>query len=180
MQDDDKNMDVPEFDEEFDSPLDDEAPDPIDALTAERDELKDRLLRSLADQENLRKRFQKERQDAENFGGTRLARDLLPVHDNLARAIDAIDPKLAEQAKGLVEGIELVQKELLAAFSKHKIERLTPEVGDKFDPQLHEAMFEAPVPNMEPGHIIQVTDSGFTIAGRLLRPAKVGVAAKQG
>jgi molecular chaperone GrpE len=147
----------------------------IEALMAERDELKDRLLRALAETENLRKRADRDRRDAELYGGVRLARDLLSVHDNLGRALEAIDETLREQAEGLVEGIELTQRDLLAAFQKHKIEKVEPEVGDRFDPKLHQAMFEAPVPDHPAGSIIQVMATGFVIGERLLRPAQVGV-----
>lgn len=147
----------------------------LDAITAERDSLKDRLLRALAETENLRKRAERDRRDAELYGGVRLARDLLSVHDNLNRALEAIDETLRDQAAGLVEGIELTQKDLLAAFEKHKIVRVEPAEGDKFDPKLHQAMFEAPVPDQPAGAIIQVMAPGFMIGERLLRPAQVGV-----
>ncbi len=147
----------------------------IEALTAERDELKDRLLRALAETENLRKRAERDRRDAELYGGVRLARDILSVHDNLGRALEAIDDDLRAQASAVVEGIELTQKDLLAAFQKHKIEKIDPQPGEKFDPKLHEAMFEAPVPDIAQGCIIQVMATGFVIGDRLLRPAKVGV-----
>lgn len=147
----------------------------IEALKAERDEVKDRLLRALAETENLRKRADRDRRDAELYGGVRLARDILSVHDNLGRALEAIDDDLRAQAGAVVEGIELTQKDLLAAFQKHKIEMIDPQPGEKFDPKLHEAMFEAPVPDIEQGCIIQVMATGFVIGDRLLRPAKVGV-----
>lgn len=147
------------------------------AVTTERDELKDRLLRALAENENIRKRAERDRKDAELYGGTKLARDLLSVHDNLGRALTSIDDDMRTQMSAVVEGLELTQRELLATFSKHKIEKVSPAVGDKFDPNLHQAMFEAPVPNAEPGSVIQVMAEGFTIADRLLRPAQVGVAA---
>ncbi len=152
----------------------------IDALKAERDELKDRLLRSLAEGENLRKRADRDRRDAELYGGVRLARDILSVHDNLGRALETIDDELREKASGLVEGLELTQKDLLAAFSKHKIEMVSPELGEKFDPKLHQAMFEAPVPGQPAGSIIQVMSTGFVIGERLLRPAQVGVSSGGG
>ena len=156
--------------------FDDDAPHPgVEALVQERDDLKDKLLRALADAENIRKRAERDRRDAEAYGGTKLARDMLPVYDNMNRALDAIDDELREKAAGLIEGIELVQKELLSAFNKHRIEKIEPEFGDKFDPNLHQAMFEAPVPNAPAGTIIQVMNSGFTIADRLIRPAQVGV-----
>lgn len=145
-------------------------------LTAERDETKDQLMRALAEAENTRRRAERDRKDAEAFGGTRLARDLLSVHDNLDRAVAAADDDAKAHAASLIEGVELTQRELLSAFAKHKIEKVSPAVGDRFDPNLHQAMFEAPVPGAETGAIIEVMQAGFTIAGRLLRPALVGVA----
>lgn len=148
----------------------------ISDLSAERDELKDKLMRALAEAENTRRRAERDRKDAEAFGGTKLARDLLEVHDNFDRALANADDAAREHAAGLIEGVELTQKGLLSAFAKHKIEKVTPEIGDKFDPNLHQAMFEAPVPGAEPNTVIEVMQAGFTISGRLLRPALVGVA----
>jgi molecular chaperone GrpE len=158
------------------------AMDPRDAeivtLTAERDELRDRLLRALAEAENTRKRAERDRKDAEAFGGARLARDLLPVHDNLARALAMVEDSHREAFGPFIEGIELTQRELLGAFGRHAIAEVKPAIGDRFDPNLHQAMFEAPVAGAEPGTVIQLVNEGFTIAGRLLRAAQVGVAAK--
>ncbi|HUS55633.1 MAG TPA: nucleotide exchange factor GrpE [Thermohalobaculum sp.] len=138
--------------------------------------LKDKLLRALAESENVRRRAERERKDAEAYGGTKLARDLLGVYDSLARTLEAADDTMREQAKGFIEGVELTQRELLNAFSKHKIEKVVPATGEKFDPNRHQAMFEAPIPGAEPGTVIEVMQAGFTIADRLLRPALVGVA----
>jgi molecular chaperone GrpE len=145
------------------------------ALQVEIADLKDRLLRSLADHENTRKRAERDRRDAELYGATRFARDLLSVHDNFERALDTITDDLRTAAPGLVEGIELTRRDLLSAFEKHKIARIEPEIGERFDPKLHQAMFEAPVPGTKAGEIIQVMNAGFTIGERLLRPAQVGV-----
>ncbi|MDO5603760.1 MAG: nucleotide exchange factor GrpE [Paracoccus sp. (in: a-proteobacteria)] len=165
-----------------DLPLDDDFIDPladpsaeIERLTAERDELRDRFMRALADAENARKRADKERRDAEQYGGTRLARDLLPVYDHLHRAIDAIPEEQRESNAAVLEGIELTLRELGNVFGKHGITVLRPETGDRFDPQQHEAMFEAPVPGTRAGDIIQLMEPGFMLHDRLLRPAKVGV-----
>jgi molecular chaperone GrpE len=147
----------------------------IAELEAERDELKKRLMYALADTENLRKRAERDRRDAETYGGTRLARDLLSVHDSLARAMDTLDDALRAQAPAFFEGLELTQRELLNAFAKHRIEKVLPEKGAVFDPNLHQAMFEVPVPGTPSGTVIEVMQAGFTIAGRLLRPAMVGV-----
>ncbi len=142
------------------------------ALKAERDELRDRFMRALADAENARKRSDRDRREAENYGGSKLARDMLPVYDNLKRALEAA-PDGLEAA--FLEGIELTMRELLNVFKKHGIELIAPEVGDRFDPQLHQAMFEAPVPDTKAGDIIQVAAEGFMLHDRLLRPAQVGV-----
>ena len=149
--------------------------DEVATLRAETAELKDRLLRALAETENLRKRAEKERRDAEVYGATRLARDLLPVHDSFERALDSATDAARAAAPGLLEGIELTQRALLAAFEKAKIIPIAPKTGDRFDPNLHQAMFEAPVPGTKAGEIIQVMGVGFTIGDRLLRPAQVGV-----
>lgn len=147
----------------------------IDKILKERDQLKDRLLRAFAETENLRKRAERDRRDAEVYGGTKLARDLLSVQDNLERALENIDDELREQHKSLTEGLELTLRELLSVFEKHKILSVAPEIGDKFNPKLHQAMFEAPVPNTAKGSIIQVMATGFAIGDRLLRAAQVGV-----
>ncbi|SFD63719.1 nucleotide exchange factor GrpE [Roseivivax sediminis] len=149
--------------------------DELESLRAERDELRDRFMRALADAENARKRADKERRDAENYGGTRLARDMLPVYDNLGRALAAAGETEGESNAALIEGVELTLKELSNVFHKHGIEEIAPEVGDRFDPKLHEAMFEAPVPGTKAGDIIQVSVVGFMLHDRLLRPAQVGV-----
>jgi molecular chaperone GrpE len=147
----------------------------MEALIEERDMLKDRLLRSMADVENTRKRGERDRREAENYGGTKLAKDMLPVYDNLRRALDAADDAQREAAKAVFEGVELTLRELIHVFGKHQIEAVMPEVGDRFDPQLHQAMFEAPLPGTKAGEIIQVMAEGFLLHDRLLRPAQVGV-----
>jgi molecular chaperone GrpE len=149
--------------------------DEIAALKAERDEMRDRFMRALADAENARKRGDRDRREAEMYGGTKLARDMLPVYDNLQRALDSMSDEQKETDKALVEGVELTMRELLNVFKKHGIEALAPQVGDAFDPKLHQAMFEAPVPGTKAGDIIQVMTTGFMIHDRLLRPAQVGV-----
>ncbi|WP_375687874.1 nucleotide exchange factor GrpE [Pseudooceanicola sp. LIPI14-2-Ac024] len=158
--------------------LDDEAVE-IDSLRAERDQYKDRFMRALADAENARKRADKDRREAENYGGSKLARDMLPVFDNMKRAVEAAQD-LGEENAALIEGIELTMRELLNVFKKHGIEVITPEVGDRFDPKVHQAMFEAPVPNTKAGDIIQVAAEGFMLHDRLLRPAQVGVSSNPG
>ena len=152
----------------------------LDLLAEEVSDLKDKLIRSLADKENLRKRAEKERKEAEIYGGTKLARDLLSVYDNMGRALENIDEKLKEQAKPLIEGIELTQRELISVFKKHKIEKIEPEIGEKFDPKWHQAMFESPIPDTKKGEIIQIMVNGFRISERLLRAAQVGVSSFEG
>ena len=147
----------------------------IDALRAERDAFKDKFMRALADAENARKRGDKARRDAEQYGGSKLARDMLPVYDNMKRALEAATDEQKEVAAGLLEGVELTMRALKDVFQKHGIEVITPEVGDRFDPNVHEAMFEAPVPGTKAGDIIQVSAEGFMLHDRLLRPAQVGV-----
>jgi len=147
----------------------------LESIIEERDNLKERLMRSLADLENQRKRADRDRKDAEVYGGTKLARDLISVFDNMSRALDNIDDELRKKASAVVEGLELTQRELLSVFSKHKINQIEPSEGDKFDPKYHQAMFEAPVPGTEKGTIIQVMTKGFKIGDRLLRATQVGV-----
>lgn len=147
----------------------------IAELEAERDALKDKWMRALADAENARKRSDRDRREAEQYGGSRLARDMLPVFDNMKRAIEAIPEESREMNKAVIEGVELTMRELLSVFRKHGIEVISPVVGDRFDPSVHEAMFEAPVPGTRAGDIIQVSADGFMLHDRLLRPAKVGV-----
>ncbi|NOD76073.1 nucleotide exchange factor GrpE [Ruegeria sp. HKCCD4332] len=147
----------------------------LDELRAERDDYKDKFMRALADAENARKRGDKARRDAEQYGGSKLARDMLPVYDNMKRALEAATDEQKEVAAGLLEGVELTMRALKDVFQKHGIEVITPEVGDRFDPNVHEAMFEAPVPGTRAGDIIQVSAEGFMLHDRLLRPAQVGV-----
>jgi molecular chaperone GrpE len=147
----------------------------LDSLRAERDELKDRFMRALADAENARKRSEKDRREAEQYGGSKLARDLLPVHDNLKRALEVATEEQRAAFGPLLEGVELTLRELLSVFGKHGIRVISPQVGDRFDPQMHQAMFEAPVPGTKAGEIIQVSGDGFMLHDRLLRPAQVGV-----
>jgi molecular chaperone GrpE len=154
--------------------IDDEALE-LDQLRAERDLLKDRFMRALAEAENARKRSEKDRREAENYGGSKLARDMLSVYDNMKRALEAATEEQRSISGPLLEGIDLTMRELLNVFKKHGMEVIAPEVGDKFDPQHHQAMFEAPVPGTKAGEIIQVAAEGFMLHDRLLRPAQVGV-----
>lgn len=155
----------------------------LDALRAERDDLRDRWMRALAEAENARKRADRDRREAENYGASRLSRDLLPVYDALRRGLDAAQDAAAKAEPGaetaataaLIEGVELTLRELQSVFHRHQIRIIAPAVGDAFDPQQHQAMFEAPVPGTSAGQIIQVMTEGFMLHDRLLRPAQVGV-----
>ena len=146
---------------EIDAQMDDEEGLALEELIAERDELKDKWMRALADAENARKRSDRDRREAENYGGSKLARDLLPVYDNLKRGLEAATDEQKEVSAALIEGVELTMRELLNVFKKHGIEPITPRVGDRFDPQDHEAMFEAPVPNTKSGDIIKAWPKGL-------------------
>lgn len=147
----------------------------IAALKAERDEMKDRFMRALADAENARKRGDRDRREAEQYGSTRLARDLLPVYDNLRRALDSVPEDFKTQASAFTEGVELTLRELTNVMTKHGVKAISPAIGSTFDPQQHQAMFEAALPGTKAGQIIQVMTEGFLLHDRLLRPAQVGV-----
>ena len=147
----------------------------LEELKEENKNLSDKMMRALAETENIRKKFFKEKKDAEIYGGTKLARDILTVLDNLNRALESVDPEMMENQNAFLEGIELTKKELLNTFSNHEINELAPEEGERFNPKFHQAMFEAPHTDIEKGNIIQVMANGFTIGERLLRAAQVGV-----
>ncbi len=141
------NADLPDLEEFLEGdPLAAE----IEALKAERDELRDKFMRALADAENSRKRADRDRREAEQYGSTRLARDLLPVYDNLNRALQAIPDESRAASSALIEGVELTLRELTNVMTKHGVSPISPAVGDMFDPQLHQAMFEAPSPAPRP------------------------------
>lgn len=162
------------------APVADDLVAQIEALRAERDELRDRFMRALADAENARKRGERDRREAEQYGGSKLARDLLPVFDNLKRALDTVTDEQKAVAGALIEGVELTLRELVKVMTRHNVTPITPAIGDTFDPQLHEAMFEAPLPGTKAGQIIQVMTEGFLLHDRLLRPAQVGVSSNTG
>src|SRR5690554_1637402 len=123
----------------------------LDTLRAERDAFQDKFMRALADAENARKRADRDRREAESYGDSKLARDLLPVYDNMKRAVDSVSDGQREAAAALIEGVELTMRELVNVFAKHGVQVVSPEVGDRFDPQYHEAMFEAPLPGTKAG-----------------------------
>ena len=141
-------------------------------------EFKDKLLRTLAEMENLRKRTEREISDARTYGASNFARDVLAVADNMHRALEAIGPEARAQADGtlktLIEGIELTERELLKVLSKNGVKKFSPE-GEKFDPNLHEAMYEMPTADLPAGHVAQVMQAGYMLGERVLRPAMVGV-----
>ncbi|MGQ0609609.1 MAG: nucleotide exchange factor GrpE [Paracoccaceae bacterium] len=154
--------------------------DEIEALRAERDDMRDRFMRALAEAENVRKRGERDRREAEQYGSTRLARDLLPVYDNLSRALGSVTDEARTGSAALIEGVELTLRELSNVMTRHGVKPISPAVGDTFDPLLHEAMFEAALPGTRAGQIIQVMTQGFLLHDRLLRPAQVGVSSTVG
>lgn len=148
-------------------------PDP--ALVAE---LKDRLLRTLAEMENLRKRTEREVADAGLRAVTGFARDLLGVADNMRRALEAVSPQARQSAdpavKALIDGVELTEREFLKALERNGVRQFNPQ-GQKFDPNVHQAIFEVPDASVPAGHVVQVVQAGYMIGDRVLRPALVGV-----
>ena len=156
-------------------------PDPhsvIEKLVSENAELKDRALRALADMENMRRRAEKEAADARAYAVTNFARDLLSVVDNFERALTSLtDEQKAsggESLKTMAEGVDLTSRELVSVLARHGVKRLDPR-AEKFDPNFHQAMFEAPDEGVPSGHVTQVVQSGWKIGERVLRPALVGV-----
>ncbi len=154
------------------------APDPAAESAREAADLRDRLLRSLAEMENLRRRTEKQIADERVYGIASFARDILGVADNMRRALEAVTPELRATAdsgvKALIEGVELTERELLKVLEKHGVKKLEP-LGNKFDPNLHQAMYEVPDPSVPSGTVAQVMQAGFTIGDRVLRPAMVAV-----
>jgi molecular chaperone GrpE len=156
-------------------------PDPflvLENLRRENAELKDKVLRTLAEMENLRRRAEREAADAKTYGVTSFARDMLTFADNLRRAAESAPAGAREQEgtalKTLIEGIELTERDFLSRLGKYGIKKLEP-LGVKFDPNLHEALFEVPDETVPNGTVAQVMEDGYTIGERVLRPAKVGV-----
>lgn len=147
----------------------------IAELEAELEQAKDRHLRALAEAENTRRRAQRDREDGQKYAAIPLARDLLPVYDNLHRALASLSQEQRAAAADFVAGLELTEREFLNAFNKRQITAVEPEIGEKFDVKLHQAMYEAPVPNTEAGTIIEVVATGFLCHDRLVRAAMVGV-----
>ena len=155
------------------------AADPAAQAAREAAEYKDRWLRALAEMENLRRRTEREVGDARTYAVTQFARDVVTVADNMERALKALDDELREKAdaavKGLLDGVELTERELLKVLEKHGVRKLEPQ-GQKFDPHRHQAMFEVPDESVPAGTVVQVVQSGYMIGERVLRPALVGIA----
>jgi molecular chaperone GrpE len=149
----------------------------LSQLEAEKTDLKERLLRSLAEMENLRRRTERDVADARTYAVTGFARDMLTVADNIRRALESVPAGEAEGGafKALIEGIELTERDLLKTLERHGVKRLDPQ-GAKFDPNMHQAMFEVPNPELPAGTVVQVVQTGYAIGERVLRPALVGVA----
>ncbi len=164
--------------EEFQEELPEDIRTKEQELEAEVEKLKDQLLRTLADLENYRKRAEREREDMAKYAISSFARELLTVSDNLKRAIESVPENHEDPLKlleSLLKGVEITEKELLSIFTKHHIEKIDP-IGQAFDHQLHQAMFEIDETDQAPGTIVQVLQPGYTLHGRLLRPALVGIA----
>jgi len=155
-----------------------EEPSELETLQQENAGLKDRLLRGLAEMENLRRRTEREVADAKTYGIANFARDILGVADNLRRALDHLPAEARESAdaatKSLIEGVEVTERDFLSRLTRHGVKKLEPQ-GERFDPNVHEALFEVPDENVPAGTVMQVVESGYTIGDRVLRPAKVGV-----
>jgi molecular chaperone GrpE len=151
----------------------------VESLARESADYKDRLLRALAEMENLRKRTERQVADMRNYGITSFAADVLAVADNMHRALEGAGPELRENTepaiKGFVEGVELTERELLKVLDKHGVKRFDP-LGERFDPNRHQAMYEVPDPSVPAGTIAQVMQAGYMIGERVLRPALVAVA----
>ncbi len=150
----------------------------IEALNADNAALKDRVLRILAEMENLRRRTEREVSDARTFGVSAFARDMLSVVDNLSRALESLPEGARAGAddgfRSLIDGVELTARDLQAALARHGVRKLEPQ-GEKFDPNFHQAMFEEPDETVPSGTVTKVMQSGWTIGDRVLRPAMVGV-----
>ena len=172
---------------EMESPMEAAPPDERDeeiiVLKEEAAALKDRLLRLAAEMENLRKRTEREKAEATLYAASNFARDLLSVADNLSRALQALPSDERDSAgeieKNLIAGVEVTERELLNVFQRHGIRRIEA-VGQKFDPNFHQAMFEIPTSEKPPGTVMQELQSGYAVGERCLRPSLVGVSKAEG
>ncbi len=156
-------------------------PDPfvvLENLQRESTDLKDKLLRTLAEMENLRRRTEREVADAKTYGVTSFARDMLTFADNLRRAIDSVPAEIRASAEGavrtLIDGLELTERDFVSRLDRHGVKKLDPK-GSKFDPNTQEALFEVPDDSIPNGTVVQVVEPGYAIGDRVLRPAKVAV-----
>lgn len=156
-----------------------DAVDVIEKLNEENAQLKDQLLRSRAETENVRRRGEREKSDAASYAVTGFARDMLAVLDNMRRALDTMPEEVAADMKSFIEGVELTERELLKTFETHGIKKVHPEPGEKFDHNFHQAMFEMESEEHPHGHIAQAVAPGYLIKDRLLRPAMVGTVKKK-
>ncbi len=158
--------------------VNDSAFEVLTKLQAENAELKDRVLRAMAEIENVRRRGERELNDARQYAIAKFAGDMLGVADNMERALASVPAEARESdaaVKALVEGVELTEKEMLRSLEKHGVKKLDPK-GERFDPNFHQAMFEVPDPSVPNGTVAQVVQVGYSIGTRVLRPAMVGVA----
>jgi len=155
-----------------------EAGGEIEAVIAENTDMRDRLLRTMADMENLRKRTEREKTDTARYAISSFARDVLTVGDNLRRTVEHVPADAAAQdpaLKSFLEGIELTERELLNVLERHGVTRIDP-LGARFDPNCHQAMYEVEKKDVQEGTVVDVMQSGYTIGDRCLRPALVAVA----
>ena len=176
----DDNSDPRETDEDQakpDAPQKDAGASDLDSLLAENADMRDKLLRTMADMENLRRRTEREKQDTARYAISNFARDVLSIGDNLRRVIEhvpaeaaAADPAL----KSFLEGVELTERELLKMMEKHGVAKLEP-LGQRFDPNQQQAMYEVPTTDVPDGTVVEVMQAGYTIGDRVLRPALVAV-----
>ncbi|MDE2337301.1 MAG: nucleotide exchange factor GrpE [Alphaproteobacteria bacterium] len=160
------------------APTLEEALKQIAALDKEIAEMKDKMLRALADTENTRRRAERDREDTAKFAVAGFSRDLLPVSDNLKRALEAV-PEGQRGGNAIYEGVAATERELMRVLEKNGIKKIEP-LGQKFDPHLHEVIFEMPSADKEAGTVLQVVEAGYMIHERLLRPARVGIAKNDG
>ncbi len=154
-------------------------PDPLELAKAEAADMRDRYLRLAAEMDNLRRRTARDVKDAKSYSVAGFARDMLAVSDNLRRALDAIPAEAREAGdagfNALIEGVEMTERAMLSALERHGVQKLEP-IGQKFDPNFHQAMFEVPNAEVPNNTVVQVVQAGYTIGERVLRPAMVGVA----
>ena len=181
MADETNTSDFIEFPTDIESPMAepplDERDLQIEALTGEVAALKDRMLRLAAEAENTRKRLEREKAEATLYAATNFARDLLSVADNMGRALAAVSPEVRadEVAANLLSGVEMTERELINVLQRYNIRKLET-IGQKFDPNMHQALFEMPTSDQPPGTVVQEMQAGYAIGERCLRPAMVGIA----